>query len=156
MKSNQDDKMLPIRVGAYAIVLNEGTKAVLMCHSTSGSRVIRNFPGGCVEQGEDLKDALVREFEEEVGRKLDLATVTHFHSSDGSYINPDYPGNRMQCHYYLVQIVGDIPLQGNDADVKKLEWVPLCDLPQEDMLPPDIEVTSLLKELHVELWCTKE
>jgi 8-oxo-dGTP pyrophosphatase MutT (NUDIX family) len=141
------NRLLPLRVGAYALVVNEGANAVLMCHTTSGSRVIRNFPGGRVEQGENLKDALLREFEEEVGGKVDVATVTHFHSSDGSYINPDYPGNRMQCHYYLVQILGDIPLHGNDADVKKLEWVPLAELPKEDMLSPDIEVTNLLKEL---------
>jgi len=138
--------VLPIRVGAYAIVLNDSGTHVLMCHTRSGSRIIKNFPGGALDQGETPHQALLREFQEEVRVAIDSTSVTHLHSSDGGYVNPDYPSNRLQCHYFLVKLAGDIPLEGNGSDVAKLEWVPLVALPIEEMLEPDREVGEMVRQ----------
>ncbi len=133
---------LDLRQGAYGILFH-GTN-VLVCHTKSGDRIIRNFPGGGVEPGENFETALKREFSEEAG--VEPVSVAHFHSSNGLHINPDYPKNRIQFHYYLVEVKGDVNFEGNGDDVGRLEWIPLNELPLKDMLEPDREVAEILRD----------
>ncbi len=85
-----------------------------------------SLPGGLVELGEQLEDAIVREVKEETGLTIEagpLATVFE-------RIIPD-SANRCEYHYVLVDfycsVVGG-DLQAGD-DSKSTRWVPLDDLP---------------------------
>jgi ADP-ribose pyrophosphatase YjhB (NUDIX family) len=76
--------------------------------------------GGKVEYGEDLEEALRREFKEEVG--VDISNIKFFRNYN--FIGED--GDK-QLHFltvlYTCQIIGDIqPLQ---EEVKDFKWVTL-------------------------------
>jgi 8-oxo-dGTP pyrophosphatase MutT (NUDIX family) len=136
-------KTLPVREGAYGVLVKDNQ--VLMCHTTSGKRIIINFPGGAIDAGEDPEQALLREFEEESGGKVRV--LRHLASSDGLYVNPDYPKNRLLCHYFLVAEVAPLHLRGNNADVERLEWFSLSALPFERMLDVDAKFCRTLRSL---------
>jgi ADP-ribose pyrophosphatase YjhB (NUDIX family) len=116
-----------------------------MTHTKSGNRIIINFPGGGLDGKERPEDAVVREFEEESGDAVEI--VRHLFSSDGTYVNPDYPNNRMQCHYYLVRAALPLKLRGTADDITSLEWFPLTALPFERMLEVDADFSRALPRL---------
>ena len=134
---------LPIREGAYGVLIRAG--CVLLSHTVSGTRTIINFPGGALDRGESAEQALIREMREEAGGSV--AIIRHLSSSDGKFVNPDYPTNRLLCHYYLVAEVEPLDLTGNSGDVQKLEWFPLSKLPFERMLDVDAEFCRALPQL---------
>ncbi len=144
MKEDEGLTLAPkLREGVYGILIRDNS--VLMSNTKSGNRIIINFPGGAVDPGENHNDALIREFEEESGDTIEV--VRHLFSSDGSYINPDYPDNRLQCHYYLVQAHEPLRLQGIAADVSHVEWFLLADLPYNRMLEVDADFCKWLPQL---------
>ncbi|MBX7138400.1 MAG: NUDIX hydrolase [Oligoflexia bacterium] len=141
--SPKETSPVRIREGAYAVLVR-GPK-VLMCHTKSADRTIINFPGGAIEAGETPQQGLLREFWEETGHSA--AIQRHLFTSDGSHSNPDYPGAKLLCHYFLVE--ADLPDHpgGNGSDVVALEWFRLDHLPLTRMLEVDAEFCRLLPKL---------
>lgn len=95
------------------------------------------FPGGKVEEGEDPKDALVREIKEElnveIGVKEFLCTVDY-----------DYPTFHLTMHCYLCHVVkGDLYLNEHLA----AKWLKPEELDQVEWLPADIDVVRALEKL---------
>lgn len=140
---NQHAPALNLRESAYGILLREDK--VLMTHTRSASRIIINFPGGGLDKNETIEAALRREFKEEAGAEAVIGR--HLHTSSGKDINPDFPRDRLRFHYFLVDVIGEVSLSGNNDDVSKLEWVAIEQLPLEKMLDPDKEFCLMLKEL---------
>lgn len=134
---------LKLREGAYGILIRDNS--VLMSNTKSGSRTIINFPGGAVDPVENHEDALIREFKEESGDTI--AVIGHLFSSDGLYVNSDYPNNRLQCHYYLVQAEQPLRLKGTAADVSHVEWFLLTELPYNRMLEVDADFCRRLPQI---------
>ena len=65
--ANPSDDSGPVQI--VTAVLRDGDR-VLLCHRSPGRRWypdVWDLPGGHVEQGEDPKDSLVRELQEELG-----------------------------------------------------------------------------------------
>ena len=82
------------------------------------------FPGGKLEQGESAKEALAREFSEEVGIQ-----VTH--SEDLMLLEHDYPDRHVRLHVQLInQFDGEIVAMEGQA----LKWVDLELLESIDFL----------------------
>ena len=82
------------RPRACAAILN-GDKILMVCHQTS-SRTYWTFPGGGVDEGETLEQAVVREVKEETG--LDVKTVRLL-------FEEDYVAGVSYC--YLAELIGD-------------------------------------------------
>ena len=57
----------------YGIVLND-KREVLVSHERRGGYEFTKFPGGGVELGEGILDALHREFKEELDAEIDTST----------------------------------------------------------------------------------
>ena len=118
-----------------AIIVRENT--VLICQRAEGQAMPLKweFPGGKVERGEDLKDALRRELEEElgidavIGRKI--AAIQHTYAG----------GNGIELYFYRVDHFKNEIQNRIFHDVR---WVNRKELATYDFLEAD---TALVKDL---------
>lgn len=137
----------------YGIVINDQGE-VLLSHERRNKVEFIKFPGGGVELGEGILDALKREFIEELGVHIDSARLF--------YLNEFYQASVFKTEdqiisfYYLVTlklneiIVGVInkPVGSMDSsDFERVEWLALTDLTPDQMtFPIDKVVVTELKE----------
>jgi 8-oxo-dGTP diphosphatase len=93
------------------------------------------FPGGKIEAGEDAKDALVREIQEELGvlvKVNDLICTTEY----------DYPTFHLTMHCFWCDIIeGEIELREH----KSACWLSKDSLGDVEWLPADLEVIEKIK-----------
>jgi 8-oxo-dGTP diphosphatase len=93
------------------------------------------FPGGKIEDGEQPRDALRRELEEELGI---IATV----GDEVARIKHEYPnGGMVELRFYVVrQYEGEI----ENRIFRDIQWAAPKDLPKFDFLEADL---TLVKDL---------
>lgn len=130
-----------IRLGVYGIITHKDK--VLMVKTQSGSKLIYNFPGGGVDEGENLAQALIRECQEEINVVVQIKNCLY--TAKNLYNHEDFPSSYMFNIYYDIEVKDK-----EEFYQKKLaedaKWFPLHSLPQNEMLPIDIEfVESYLK-----------
>lgn len=87
------------------------------------------FPGGKVEEGEELTAALVREIEEELSSTIDVIDEVVDH--DG----PWRIGDKHVLRLFLAAVRSGEPVAGSDHDV--IRWLPASDLGRVNWLPSD-------------------
>ena len=94
------------------------------------------FPGGKIEAGEDAKDALVREIQEELGvlvKVNDLICTTEY----------DYPTFHLTMLCFWCDIIeGEIELREH----KSARWLTKESLNDVEWLPADLEVIEKIKQ----------
>ena len=120
-----------------AIIVREGK--ILICQRTDAQAMPLKweFPGGKVEQDEDLKDALHRELEEElgidavIGRKI--AAIQHTYAS----------GAALELHFYRVD---QFKRQIENRIFHDVRWVELTELTTYDFLEADVRLVKELSE----------
>ena len=108
-------------VGVGALILRDG-KLLLSRRGAEPGRGKWSIPGGLVELGEKVQDAMVRETREEVG--LDVEPVELMDVFDS--ITLDSQG-RVQYHFvvvnFLVRVVGGTVRTA--SDILEAAWVPI-------------------------------
>lgn len=94
---------LIFRPSVYGVAVKDGK--VLLSKQYDGY----DFPGGGVDKGETVHDALVREYKEETGFDIRVGDMMWY--QDMFYHNPDVPDAFWQClmFYYRCEIVGGEP-----------------------------------------------
>jgi 8-oxo-dGTP diphosphatase len=116
-------------VGVGAIILRED-QVLLVQRGREPSYGKWSIPGGLVELGESLQEAIVREVREEVGlevRVRDLVVAL-------DRVIPDQEG-RIEYHYILLDFLCECN-GGNPSpasDVLDCAFVPIASLPQYDL-----------------------
>ena len=137
----------------YGIVINDQGE-VLLSHERRNKFEFIKFPGGGVELGEGILDALKREFIEELGVHIDSARL--FYLNEFYQASVFKPEDQIISFYYLVTLnlneinIGVInkPLGSMDSsDFERVEWLALTDLTPDQMtFPIDKVVVTELKE----------
>ena len=116
-------------VGVGAIIVSEG-KILLERRKNEPSRGKWSIPGGLVELGESVEQAVIREVKEETG--LDVEAPCLIDVVDN--ISFDQKG-KVKHHYvivdFLVNIRGGLAKAASDAD--ELKWVPLSEVEEYDL-----------------------
>lgn len=124
--SNINDREYPRQpmVGVGAIVFRN-KEVLLVKRNKEPSKGFWSIPGGLVELGEDLREALKREVKEECGLEIKprilLDVITAIHKDEDG---------KVKFHYvivdYLAEWQGGKPFPG--SDVEEIMWIPLADL----------------------------
>ncbi|MFC5284949.1 NUDIX domain-containing protein [Pedobacter alpinus] len=96
------DNKFNIRV--YGLLINNNNQILLSDEEINGVRFIK-FPGGGLEFGEGLKDALKREFIEECD--LAIEVTEHFYTTD-FFVESVFGGGQLISVYYLVKPIGEM------------------------------------------------
>jgi len=90
------EKRFNIRV--YGLVINKGR--ILLSHENFRGKEFTKFPGGGLEWGEGISDCLVREFNEEMGIKVEPGFL--FHVSETFHQSQFFPEDQVIGIYFLV------------------------------------------------------
>ena len=123
------EKMI-FRNSVYGLILNEGNLLVVRTRSTG----LFAFPGGGIELGEPIIDALHREIREETGITVEmgkLATLTE----DFFYYNPaDEAYHALLLFYWCKPLTTELVTDSDvfDEESETPRWVPVSDLSAED------------------------
>ena len=125
-----------------AIIVGDGKVGdgkVLVCQRTRHQTMPLKweFPGGKIEEGEQPRDALRRESEEELGI---LATI----GDEVSRIRHEYPnGGMVELRFYLVRAY---EREIENRIFKDTQWANPKDLPSYDFLEADLPLVRDLAE----------
>jgi 8-oxo-dGTP diphosphatase len=119
------------------LILQEGK--LLVCQRTRHQTMPLKweFPGGKIEEGEQPRDALRRELEEELGI---LATV----GDEVARIQHEYPnGGMVELRFYIVR---DYRGELENRIFRDMQWVAPQELPTYDFLEADLTLVKDLSE----------
>jgi 8-oxo-dGTP diphosphatase len=116
-----------------ALIMKDGK--VLICQRTRHQTMPLKweFPGGKIEEGEQPRDALRRELDEELGIDArigeEVARIRHEYKS----------GNSVELRFYVVhQYKGEI----ENRIFKDVRWSPRSELPSYDFLEADLTLVQ--------------
>ena len=144
--------MYPFNVRVYGILINDQDQVLLSDEEEYGFRFSK-FPGGGLEYGEGLIDALKREFVEECEAEIEV--IDHLYTTD-FFIKSVFNESQVISIYYLVKPKTELLLNFKekifdfDAEgdiLQAFRWKNIVDLSLEDVtFPTDQKVIELLKE----------
>ncbi len=144
--------MYKFNVRVYGILLNEANEVLISDEEEFGFRFSK-FPGGGLEYGEGLIDALKREFVEECNAHVEV--VKHFYTTD-FFIKSVFNDSQIISVYYLVKPIDQLALNtkenifdfDTDGDIKQaFRWCAVSSMQFSDVtFPTDQRVVELLKE----------
>lgn len=123
-------------VRVYGLLINADNQ-LLISDEQSGDRTFSKFPGGGLEYGEGLIDALKREFMEEC--ELEVEVLSHFYTTD-FFEKSSFNDSQIISIYYLVREMGPLKLNFKtkvfDFDPETLQsfrWIGLDELKEDDV-----------------------
>jgi ADP-ribose pyrophosphatase YjhB (NUDIX family) len=131
-----DARPLAIRPGVSAVILTE--RGVLLQQRDDNR--LWGLPGGAVEPGESVAEALVREVREETGLEVEPLRVIGVYSAPENHQIVTYPDGNV-IHYvstaFECRIVGGTLVCGEES--LALEWF------DPERLPPDLLPMSRIR-----------
>jgi ADP-ribose pyrophosphatase YjhB (NUDIX family) len=137
-------------VRVYGLLINEQQQILLTDEQVAGHRFTK-FPGGGVEFGEGLTDALKREFIEECNTEVEV--LNHFYTTD-FYVKSAFNDSQIISIYYTVKNIStlnftvstsEFDFADRDEQQQSFRWKKLNDLQPGDVtFPIDRHVIELL------------
>ncbi|MXV39179.1 NUDIX domain-containing protein [Flavobacteriaceae bacterium Ap0902] len=121
-------------VRVYALWIHDGK--LLILKEPYVDEILYKFPGGGVEYGEGLIEALQRELKEELN--LELQKAEHFYTQE-TFVRSKFRSNeQILTIYYTIQVKNPLEIEIRETRIEKLIWKPLDKLTVEDVnLPVD-------------------
>lgn len=118
-----------MRIRAVAVVLHEGN--LLVMHRRRGERSFTVLPGGGIEEGESVQDAVLRELREETGlrgRPGALLPVPIESDAPALYLSVQVDGTELE-------LGGPERERADPQNVYRPAWVPLTEVDALDLVP---------------------
>jgi 8-oxo-dGTP diphosphatase len=123
-------------VRVYGLLINNEHQ-VLISDEQSGGRTFSKFPGGGLELGEGLADALKREFMEECNAEIEV--LEHLYTTD-FYEQSSFNDSQILSIYYFVRPVNPLlldfkteALDFKNGELQSFRWVDLKSLSPDDV-----------------------
>ncbi len=120
----------------YGFVINENQE-ILLSDEFRFDSFFTKFPGGGVEYGEGITNALHREFKEELNAEIESCELIYF--NDYFQESVFMEGVQVTCFYYTVKCkdIQDIGSQSYTIPFKeegeKQRWIKINDLQEENL-----------------------
>jgi len=142
-----DKDKFQFRTSAYGII-RHGNKILLVNTRSSGKWF---FPGGEVEVGEKLEDAIKREFLEETGIEVEVGKFLTFRECFFYYDPLDKAWQNYAFFFFCKPKTFDLTeeYQVEFDEAEKPEWVEINKLTRDDFQPPADEIFQILKESYL-------
>ncbi|MGN7203973.1 NUDIX domain-containing protein [Pedobacter sp. SAFR-022] len=123
-------------VRVYGLLINERNEILISDEQQEG-RHFSKFPGGGLELGEGLIDALKREFMEECAAEVEV--LNHFYTTD-FYEKSSFNDSQILSIYYFVRPAGRLdlefkhkPFDFTAGTAQSFRWVKLVALSEDDV-----------------------
>jgi len=140
-------------VRVYGLLIDHDKNILLSDEDERGYRYVK-FPGGGLEFGEGLADALKREFLEECNLLVEI--ISHFYTTD-FFVASAFGGGQLISVYYLVKPLHDFgfklasceyDFEGQEGQSKQcFRMVNISDLTEDSVtFPVDKHIVKLIKE----------
>jgi len=139
-------------VRVYGLLINEHNQILLADEEVKGYRFTK-FPGGGLEFGEGLKDALKREFMEECYTEVEV--LDHFYTTD-FFVKSAFNDSQIISIYYKVKPLTELKINVKTElfdfskttdELLAFRWKNIEELQPEDVtFPIDQYVIELLKK----------
>jgi len=140
----------PFNVRVYGLLMDAHNRVLISDEEENGFRFIK-FPGGGLEYGEGLLEALSREFSEECS--LPIEVVSHFYTTD-FFIKSVFNESQVISVYYVVKALEPlaVPIKESPFDFhdegpikQAFRWKAISELqPKELTFETDQRVAELL------------
>jgi len=134
------------RIAAYGMIIQN--QHLLLSKEIIQNREVIKFPGGGVNVGEGLVDALKREFQEEIG--IDITVKKHIYTTDFFVQSAFHPDYQVIAIYYLVYPKKELPTQNFQINNIQFLWEPLTTI-QQNILTFDTDKRALQELLNKHL-----
>ena len=131
-------------IRVYALIIFKNN--ILLSRELIQNKLIYKFPGGGVEIGEGIVDALQREAKEEMGQHLNH--VTHFYTTDFFQRSSFDSSEQLISIYFKASLSKNLNnrLKIPVKDQPVFEWKRLVDLDEENLhFPIDKKVLNMIK-----------
>lgn len=135
-------------VRVYGLLIDP-EKGLLISDEKSEGKSFSKFPGGGLELGEGLRDALIREYMEEC--QVEIEVLSHFYTTD-FYEKSSFNDSQVISIYYFVKALQPLNLtyqteifNFKDNSTQSFRWIQLKDLKVDDVtFKTDKTVVELL------------
>ncbi|QNR19918.1 NUDIX hydrolase [Exiguobacterium sp. Helios] len=103
-----------------AAIVRQEQQLLLVKNQEDGAEAVWSLPGGVIEDGETLKEALQREMKEEAGLSVETFEL--------AYVTENFI-EQFDAHslvtYFECSVTGELSLNDPDREVVACQWVPI-------------------------------
>src|SRR5690625_485212 len=130
-----------IKLSTYGILIRD-QKLLISSEVYQGNHLVK-FPGGSVEYGEGLRDALIREWYEELQVQIEVGSLIYLTED---FVQSAFTKGRQIVSFYY-QVFTDAPIIGRKTE-HEVRWLPLDQSVEKTnfTFPLDRKIFKILQE----------
>lgn len=141
-------------IRVYFLLFSKEKNALLLSDEWIGGKAFTKFPGGGLEFGEGIIEALHREAIEELGQEIEV--IEHFYTTEDFVQSAFNPKDQIISIYYTARLLEEQRFRTTDLTFDFLQrekheesfrWVTIDQLSPEEMsFPIDKKVVELVRK----------